>query len=130
MARQNITEARRRFDPLLRIAVNSARLNQGGSYSFDFPPRCVHEDDRYYYVDVLFACRDCGKSCLWTAEDQQWWYEEAQGSVNTAACRCRACRIEERGRKAEARSVSEEGKQRKLAKLNAFLNNLSESRHD
>jgi len=117
MAWHDISEARRPFDPLLRIPVNNSRLNNGNSYFFEFPYWCTHENGSYYYVDILFACRDCGKICLWTAESQKWWYEEMQGLVHTTAYRCRACRIKERERKAEMRRVREEGKQRKQARL-------------
>ena len=42
---------------------------------------------------------------IWTAAQQQWWYEEAQGDVWTTAVRCRTCRSSERARKAEARRI-------------------------
>jgi hypothetical protein len=48
---------------------------------------------------------------IWTAEQQKWWYEEMGG---------RACRIQERERKKEAR-VSEEGKARKRARMEQWL---------
>jgi hypothetical protein len=69
-----------------------------------------------YYEDKTFVCRDCGKACVWKAKDQKWWYEEMHGAIDTTAIRCRACRIKERERKAEARRVSTEGMVRKLAR--------------
>jgi hypothetical protein len=34
-----------------------------------------------YYEDTPFICIDCGKEEIWTAEQQQWWYEVAKGSI-------------------------------------------------
>lgn len=45
-----------------------------------------------YYVDRAFTCRDCGAEEVWTAKQQKWWHEVAQGSVYSQAVRCRACR--------------------------------------
>jgi hypothetical protein len=47
---------------------------------------------RLYYEDLEFKCRDCRKREVWTAEQQQWWYEVAKGPVQSTAIRCRACR--------------------------------------
>jgi hypothetical protein len=40
-----------------------------------------------------------------------------RGFIDTTAVRCRACRIKERERKAEARRVSAEGKRQKRLRL-------------
>lgn len=45
-----------------------------------------------HYTDKPFICRDCGKSEVWSAKSQKWWYEEAQGHIDSTAVRCRACR--------------------------------------
>lgn len=47
---------------------------------------------RLFYEDLKFKCRDCGKREIWTAEQQQWWYEVAKGPVQSTAIRCRICR--------------------------------------
>ncbi|HJT34783.1 MAG TPA: zinc-ribbon domain-containing protein [Pirellulales bacterium] len=39
-----------------------------------------------------FVCVDCGKDEIWTARQQQWWYEVAKGSVYSRAVRCHDCR--------------------------------------
>ncbi|HWB03069.1 MAG TPA: zinc-ribbon domain-containing protein [Verrucomicrobiales bacterium] len=52
----------------------------------------VPEPFREYYVDLPFVCKDCGTQEVWTAQQQQWWYEVAQGTIETTAIRCRACR--------------------------------------
>ena len=49
-------------------------------------------DVRYYYVDVAFTCRECGREEVWTAARQKHWYEELGGDPNSIAVLCRACR--------------------------------------
>jgi Probable zinc-ribbon domain len=88
-------------------SCNSALLAPTTSYSIvDF----VY---RGYYLDKPFTCIDCGKSEVWTASQQKWWYEVAKGAVWTTARRCRNCRRKERERKTEARRVHVEGLERK-----------------
>jgi hypothetical protein len=45
-----------------------------------------------FYLDQAFTCRDCRAQEVWTAKQQKWWHEVAQGSVYSHAVRCRACR--------------------------------------
>ena len=68
-----------------------------------------------FYVDTAFTCRDCGSQEVWTAKQQKWWHEEAQGHIDSRAVRCRPCRLIERARAQEARRVAEEGLARKRA---------------
>lgn len=89
------------------IDVNRAALTPHGSYS---EPEYV---TRGYYVDVPFACADCGKAEVWTATQQKWWYEVAKGYPFSSATRCRRCRRTERKRRTEARRVQQEGAARK-----------------
>ena len=65
-----------------------------------------------YYRDRWFTCKDCDKEDLWTAKQQQRWYEERGGEIEAIAVRCRACRISEKERKANARKVHLEGLKR------------------
>ena len=116
MAWHKILDARRPFDPSVRVPVNWRLVNLGNSYSPSFA-RLTNENGIYYYPDKIFYCRDCGWKCVWTAENQKWWYEVMRGFIETTAIRCRACRIKERERKAQARRLSEEGRRRKLARL-------------
>lgn len=44
------------------------------------------------YRDTEFNCRDCGKAEVWTAKQQQWWYEVAKGPIQAGAIRCQECR--------------------------------------
>jgi hypothetical protein len=45
-----------------------------------------------FYLDQAYTCRDCGAQEVWTAKQQKWWHEVAQGAVYSRAVRCRACR--------------------------------------
>lgn len=47
---------------------------------------------RYYYRYREFDCQSCGMTEVWTARQQQWWYEVAQGELQTTATTCRSCR--------------------------------------
>lgn len=78
--------------PATAIPVDPHRINTGGSY---FRPA--------YFVDLSFACRDCGVHQVWKAEDQIWYYETSGAPYYSGAVRCRSCRAAERARKAEAR---------------------------
>lgn len=49
-----------------------------------------------FYEDMPFSCVDCGKEDVWTAKQQQWWYEVAKGPIYSHAVRCRACRAKRR----------------------------------
>ena len=104
--RQEILQRRRdRGDPFSRW--RRADLTQV------IPPGC--------YRDRLFKCRDCGTEEVWTAKQQKWWFEKANGNIYSTAARCRACRALERGRVEEARRASHEGllkKQRLLQQDN------------
>jgi len=68
-----------------------------------------------FYIDTAFTCRDCGSHEVWTAKQQKWWYEEAQGPIDSRAVRCRPCRLIERARAAAVRRIAEEGLARKRA---------------
>lgn len=72
---------------------------------------------RGYYEDQPFRCKDCGAEEVWTARQQKWWYEVAGGNFDSRAVRCKACRIKERARIAEARRTHLEGLARKQARL-------------
>ena len=38
-----------------------------------------------YYADKNFTCNDCGKTGVWTAQEQQWCYEVAKRSYYSSA---------------------------------------------
>jgi len=45
-----------------------------------------------YYIDRRFSCHDCGRSEVWTAEQQKWWTEICHRSIDSEAVLCRRCR--------------------------------------
>ncbi|MBX3437370.1 MAG: zinc-ribbon domain-containing protein [Planctomycetaceae bacterium] len=45
-----------------------------------------------HYEDKEFICVDCGKTEIWTAQQQKWWYETAKGYILSTAIRCNDCR--------------------------------------
>lgn len=45
------------------------------------------------YLDLPFVCRLCGKTEIWKALDQKWYYEVAKGHTNSTAVECHACRM-------------------------------------
>ena len=61
-----------------------------------------------YYVDVPYRCRDCGSEEIWTAKQQQWWYEVAKGNLNSHAVRCYGCRKKIRDEKVQQKKHMEE----------------------
>ena len=62
-----------------------------------------------YYRDTWFTCKDCGEQELWTAKQQQRWYEEQGGEIEAIAVRCHACRRKEKRRRANACKLHLEG---------------------
>src|SRR6476469_4217898 len=80
-----------------RIEADLSKQTPNNSYS---PP--------LYYEDVHFTCRDCGAECVWTAEQQQLWYEQWGGPVQSTAVRCRACRQRMRREKIEQKQHMQE----------------------
>ena len=62
-----------------------------------------------YYRDKEFTCRDCGVREVWTVKQQQYWYEELGGEIESTAIRCRACRRTEKARRETARKTHLEG---------------------
>lgn len=66
-----------------------------------------------FYRDTLFTCTDCGEQELWTAKQQQRWYEEQGGEIEAVAIRCRECRRKEQLRRDTALKIHLEGLARK-----------------
>jgi len=100
----------RRVAPAGSVLVDATKL-RGSSWGL---PAFAWQG---YYQDAPFRCKDCGAEQVWTARQQKWWYEVAGGNYDCRAVRCKACRIKERARIAEARRVHMEGLARKRAVL-------------
>jgi DNA-directed RNA polymerase subunit RPC12/RpoP len=65
-----------------RIAADTTKQNQTSAFT-----------QKLFYEDQEYVCRDCGKSKVWTAEAQKWWFEVAKGPIQSRAIRCRECRV-------------------------------------
>src|SRR5436190_14567860 len=44
------------------------------------------------YLDQPFTCLKCGKTEIWKATDQKWYYEEAKGHIDASTIECHDCR--------------------------------------
>ena len=53
------------------------------------PPR---RTGRLFYRDSPFRCRDCGTESVWSAEEQRFWFERADGPRQSVAVSCTSCR--------------------------------------
>ncbi len=62
-----------------------------------------------YYIDRAFTCIECGTHEVWTALQQQWWYETAKGKIDSTANRCSACRRKRRLRRSQELRIHIEG---------------------
>lgn len=49
-----------------------------------------------FYLDRPFVCRKCGKTEIWKARDQKWYYEEAKGHIDARAVECHDCRMKKK----------------------------------
>src|SRR5688500_16853067 len=85
--REKRRSALRGGEPRKELPTGSAPCNPAllAPYNSYGMPKFV---ERGYYVDVLFACRDCFKQEIWRATQQKWWYEVAKGNVESTAARC------------------------------------------
>ena len=111
-SRREAKRIRRDSARLLAARAHGVAVNREALRPFDewHTPEFVR---RGYYVDRAFRCKACGVEQVWTASQQKWWYEIAQGAVETIAVRCRPCRRRERERRARAQHVHFEGLERK-----------------
>jgi predicted RNA-binding Zn-ribbon protein involved in translation (DUF1610 family) len=75
--------------------------------------RCAIPKIPDYYRDTWFTCKDCGEHDLWTAKQQQRWYEQQGGEIEAIAIRCHACRRKDKLRRETARKIHLEGLARK-----------------
>lgn len=68
-----------------------------------------------FYKDLEFTCRDCGAEEVWTAEQQQWYYEVAKQPIYGTAVRCGPCRAKIREAKELQRRQMEAADRRRAA---------------
>jgi len=88
MGKRRIPRYQRDAEPTGRIPADPSKQAPNNSYS-----------PLEFYEDTPFVCVDCGKEEIWTAKQQQWWYEVAKGSIYSRATRCRTCRRARRARR-------------------------------
>lgn len=93
-AKRNVSVVKQRAAALARGEIIIADLSKQAPNNSYGPPA--------EYRDQPFTCVDCGKEEVWTARQQQWWYEVAKGTIYSHAVRCRACRRKHREAKRNA----------------------------
>ncbi len=88
---------------------------------------------RKWYVDATFRCNRCGEEFLFSANEQQFWYEQCQFYVDSVPRECPACRHALRDLKAlkqeydrdvaaaHRRDVAIERKQRLIEVIDALV---------
>ena len=74
-----------------------------------------------FYVDQAFKCRRCGANEVWTAKQQKWWYEIAEGHIDSIAVHCRPCRRVLKQEKQEQRDRMQEMAEREPHPNEAFF---------
>jgi hypothetical protein len=47
---------------------------------------------RHWYIDAAFRCRRCREEFLFSAKEQQFWYEECRFWIDSVPRACPACR--------------------------------------
>ena len=62
------------------LAADPDRQDHGGGYAA-----------KYYYKDIHFVCRGCGKKDVWRAEQQKRYFEEQKGNIYNEPKWCYRC---------------------------------------
>lgn len=62
---------------------------------------------RQYYVDVLRECRTCGRSFIFFAKEQRYWFETLKFFVDADCVHCPDCRRESRAVQRRVRRYSD-----------------------
>jgi hypothetical protein len=57
----------------------------------------------FAFIDARLTCRDCGRSFVFSAAEQRYWYETLKSWVQSRPKQCLACRRVRRARRREAR---------------------------
>ena len=55
---------------------------------------------RYFYVDEQRGCIQCGKTFVFSAKEQKFWYERLKFNFHVQAVRCLTCRRKKRSEQA------------------------------
>lgn len=79
----------------LQALLNAGLLASASDLPADAVPAAVaaaRRTGRLFYRDSPFHCRDCGAESVWSAEEQCFWFERADGPRQSVAVRCTSCR--------------------------------------
>ncbi len=57
---------------------------------------------KYYYVDIDYVCRGCGRKGVWTAAQQKRYFEVQKGNIYNEPAWCYECHAERMKKKEEA----------------------------
>ena len=79
----------------LQALLDAGLLASASDLPADAVPASVaaaRRTGRLFYRDSSFRCRDCGAERMWSAEEQRFWFERADGPRQSVAVRCAACR--------------------------------------
>lgn len=77
------------FSGAVRLEYRTARRADVSRQDYTVAPR-------HWYLDAWFTCGDCRREFVWSAREQQFWFETLRFYVDTQATRCRACRSRRR----------------------------------
>jgi hypothetical protein len=92
------------YDPDYRPPLPAGAI-RGNVRAQDFCPMC--HVPKYFYVDEAKQCIQCGASFVFTARQQQFWYEERKANFYSRAVRCQSCRRQRRSDNALRRQLAE-----------------------
>jgi hypothetical protein len=92
------------------IRMNRVIVGKPGLQTFcDWPPYLA-------YFDKTYSCTDCHTKFIFSAKEQQYWYEELKFWVQSYPRQCLACR-----RKRREKNVAAQTLQKKLEQLELHL---------
>lgn len=66
----------------------------------------------FAFIDAELRCEDCGQQFIFTATEQQYWYETLKFWVQSRPKQCLQCRRARRARSRAAREEQQRGQQR------------------
>ena len=92
------------YDPDYRPPLPPGAI-RGNMRAQAFCPMC--HVPKYFYVDEAKQCIQCGAPFVFTAREQQFWYEERKANFHSRAVRCQSCRRQRRSDNALRRQLAE-----------------------
>lgn len=92
------------YDPDSRPPLPPGAI-RGDVRAQEFCPMC--HVPKYFFVDEAKQCIQCGAPFVFTAREQQFWYEERKANFHSRAVRCQRCRRQRRSDNALRRQLAE-----------------------